>query len=990
MSSRAAPPLPVACPTRDSTRARRLTATSSLLTVGALAMTLAPSSASAFRRSDDSRTAAQGRLQAAPGHSTRTSIDYRIDLVPAHAAAAFAALDAELGVVHGAWDPQLGVPTRLMLRGLQAPGTVADADTAEAFARDVLARHLAVLAPGSRVEDFVLVANDLDAGQRTIAFAQTVAGTELLGASIDLRFKNDRLFMVGSSAIPNARAKAPAKPTQLAAPVEAAAERWLTQDGYTRLQPAQTGAPKLVPLVAAAGRIDLHLAVPVEIATEAPIARWRVWVDTTTGEPVAREQLLRFVDATVNFSVPERGPLTPRIQLPAEHLDVTIDGVAATTDVNGIVAIPDGAAELGLGVEGTYVRVTDSSGTPTDGQLALDGSLQYVWSQENDALRDAQLVTYAYANVAKSYLRTIGSDVAWLDDQMPAVVNIDQSCNAFSDGNSINFFQASEQCENTGRIADVVMHEFGHSIHSQSIIPGVGAFEGALSEGISDYLAATYTNDSGMGRGFFFDDSALRELNPDDYEWRWPEDRGPVHAEGRIIGGTLWDLRTAMIEAIGEAEGVAYTDELWYQSIRRARDIPTMYFEALAFDDDDGNLENGTPNKCLIDAVYGAHGLYQRPVDISIPTSVDGTLDGNIEVTIGADDPNCPVGVEVKLVTRPDDDDDAETETALTLTDGKYVGALPTDLGADVLDYKIVVEYENSSTAEFPSNRADPWYEAWVGPAPTVLYCTSFETAADVEFWRTGASSGPNEWEMAAPAGLGTDPDTAFDGEKIFGTDLTSNGNYEPGSFSEPSRVWAVSDPIDVSGYEVVRLQYMRWLEIEDGYFDRASMFVNNQPVFRNFASAEENAPKIAHVDAEWRFVDHDITDEVGAEGTVEIGLELTADGGLEFGGWNLDQVCVVGFQATASSCGDGNVDEGEECDDDNTVDGDGCSATCTIETAGDDGGSDGDGGSDDGVGAGDEKLDDGCACDTRGTSPSGGAAALLLLSLVAIRRRRR
>ena len=43
-------------------------------------------------------------------------------------------------------------------------------------------------------------------------------------------------------------------------------------------------------------------------------------------------------------------------------------------------------------------------------------------------------------------------------------VNIDDECNAFSDGTSINFFRESDMCSNTGTIADVVYHEFGHSL----------------------------------------------------------------------------------------------------------------------------------------------------------------------------------------------------------------------------------------------------------------------------------------------------------------------------------------------------------------------------------------------------------------------------------------------------------------------------------------------------------------------------------------------
>ena len=42
-----------------------------------------------------------------------------------------------------------------------------------------------------------------------------------------------------------------------------------------------------------------------------------------------------------------------------------------------------------------------------------------------------------------------------------------------------------------------------------------------------------------------------------------------------------------------------------------------MYPESLLVDDDDGDLSNGTPNLCLINEVFGAHGLYSLGVELS-------------------------------------------------------------------------------------------------------------------------------------------------------------------------------------------------------------------------------------------------------------------------------------------------------------------------------------------------------------------------------------
>src|SRR5262249_54873481 len=150
-----------------------------------------------------------------------------------------------------------------------------------------------------------------------------------------------------------------------------------------------------------------------------------------------------------------------------------------------------------------------SGQTPATRDFLIQPGGSVTWKEEGELL-EAQLNAFIHAGVVKDYARTLNPDLAFLDQQQPVNVNIEDQCNAFSDGTSINFFQSSPECANTGQLADVVYHEFGHSLHAHSIIPGVGAFDGAHSEGLADYLAATITGDPAMGRGFYKTDDPLR------------------------------------------------------------------------------------------------------------------------------------------------------------------------------------------------------------------------------------------------------------------------------------------------------------------------------------------------------------------------------------------------------------------------------------------------------------------------------------------------
>jgi cysteine-rich repeat protein len=77
--------------------------------------------------------------------------------------------------------------------------------------------------------------------------------------------------------------------------------------------------------------------------------------------------------------------------------------------------------------------------------------------------------------------------------------------------------------------------------------------------------------------------------------------------------------------------------------------------------------------------------------------------------------------------------------------------------------------------------------------------------------------------------------------------------------------------------------------------------------------SNQSTSSTVDHVDKEWRFQDVQLAQYYIGH-SIQIGWDLTSDSGLEFGGWTLDDVCVVANPE--SICGDGIVSPTEECDD--------------------------------------------------------------------------
>ncbi|HUS62884.1 MAG TPA: DUF4215 domain-containing protein [Kofleriaceae bacterium] len=933
---------------------------------------------------------------------------------PPARALAWSRFVAEAGTAWSAsWDVDTRVPSRIMGGGVPAPGAVADAAAAAHHARAFLARHIDLLAPGADPADFVLVANRVRHGLRVVGFRQTHQGLTVQGGQVSFRYKNDRLFVIGSEALPDVAVTLPPFPASADA-ARSFAAAWVLSDRAREATPGAVGAPVILPLVGG-GSIDYRVVRPVDVEARAPIGRYRVYTDATLGAVVAREQTLRFASGSVAYRAWVRSPQGEQDEFPARRAALTIDAATVESDDQGDVTW-GGASSGALVVRarGALVSVANDAGEEAEQELTIPDGGTAVWDGSTDDLLDAQLNGFIHGRIVKEYARDhLAPDMEWLDEQLEVVVNIDQACNAFSDGNAINFFQANGQCENTGRLADVIYHEFGHSLHAHAMIEGVGAFDGAHSEGLSDYLAASVTGDPAMGRGFFFDDGPLRHIDPPDREAIWPRDVEEIHTTGVIFAGAMWDLRKLLIEQYGEEEGIAMANRLFYATLERATNIPATYAEVLAEDDDDGDLSNGTPNVCEIATAFGAHGLRELNAQVTpLAAEMPGEEGFPIELRMGGLYAQCPgdgiAGASLRWHLRGQDPDADGQEIELAAgEDGAWVGTIPSIEPEQVLRYGIHVEFLDGGVRELPDNPADRYYEFYVGEV-TPLYCTDFETDPFEDGWTHGLSSGDAEegaddWAWGPPTSPASsgDPGAAFSGDGVLGNDI--GGENHDGLY-QPDKVNYVQTPvIDVERYSDVHIQYWRWLTVEDAFFDQATIYADDQVAWQNLNSDEGDSSATQHLDGEWRFQSIPVSRLI-PDGELQVKFEMASDGGLEFGGWTIDDFCVVANPA--SICGDGEVSGAEDCDDgDDNVDGepDACRTNCRAPVCGDgvvdSGEACDDGNTRDGdecnaaCDDGDENADCGCLVAPRRGGPDGRSFVLLVAAagvLLLARRRRR
>lgn len=809
----------------------------------------------------------------------------------------------------GERDADTGVVAQLWGSHVDVPGASADAAIAERAARAFIAQHLDLLAPGASVADFTVVANRIDGDLRTVGFAQTWRGMRVVGGQIAVVIAHDRVFVVTSQALPAVTATVP--PAHAVATDRATS--WIAAQVRHPVHAQVTGERVVLPIVTRGG-VAYHVADRLEAAERGGPGRWDVYVDAS-GAPLLRASTSARATATLAFDVGIRRPTDARHDVPAGAVNLAADGTDTTTAADGTFTWSGAAAATVVPTTaGTRVRVINEAGAAATSTLTAPPGGIARWSLASDAEGDAQLSTYIYGTIAKAWARLVEPALgAWLDQPLGFHVNVDGTCNASSTGNDVFFYKgAAGECENAGRLADVVFHELGHSVHFNSIIAGAGMFNIPMSEGLADFFAATLNEDPGIGRGFTFDDAPLRTIDPAGHEAHWPEDQSAdPHLTGLIVGGALWDLRTALIAENGHDAGVALMNTLYVGVLQRSPSTVGAYLAALTADDDDGDLGNGTPHACVIQAAFGKHGLAEASfvtTTIGPPTADGLTIRVPVTMPTGT---GCPVPAVTAITAAYHHGADAPVTVPLA-PGATWSATLPAQPAGTVLQFTVTATLDDGSTYTFPNNPADPEYTLFVGPA-TPLWCASMDTDP---MW-TQADNMEWEWGPAGRNLVSGDPPTAHTGTNVLGLDLSQDGRY---LFNDKTSI--TTPAIDASHYQQVHLQYWRWLTVEDGRFDQATVTVNGTEVWTNAMGFE-------HIDREWRFVDVDVTAQAASPLSIAWGLQ--SDGSRQLGGWTLDDVCVVGLGKIAT-CGDGVVDEGEACDDGGVlVDGHACTATCEL-----------------------------------------------------------
>ena len=323
---------------------------------------------------------------------------------------------------------------------------------------------------------------------------------------------------------------------------------------------------------------------------------------------------------TLLLEVPVRWPGGARVNAPASNAQVLVNGVTTTADVAGVLTwAGTNAATVQPRLQTAQIQVANAAGLAATTSLTLNPGSAVSWSATAIETVDAQLSAFIHAEKARAYCKTFAPTLDYLDGAIAVFVNRSTACDAHADGTNLFFGVGAATCENPARVADVVYQMFGANLYSHAVAAAGLPEDGPLRLAAGDYLAATMTGNPGIAPGLDRTATPARTIDPTGREYVWPADTGDDVTESLIASGAWWDLRKLLVTKMGAAAGAAKADQLFYASIQAFGIGTEMYSLMVAADDDDANLDDGTPDLCEIKQALKPHGLVTRATVTAAP-----------------------------------------------------------------------------------------------------------------------------------------------------------------------------------------------------------------------------------------------------------------------------------------------------------------------------------------------------------------------------------
>jgi len=723
--------------------------------------------------------------------------------------------------------------------GLALGRTVAADDGSIALARSLLDRLADVL----RVDDPSAFVPDRAAGVPnphghelvTIQFRQTWEGLEVRTprgpARVHFTFNGTlgRLVAFGSGAIADLRAEKPVLPPVYA--LGAGLRR------LPALDPVDDAVSKVATYVYArpgVERLEVGPVHEVQVRTAKPAHLHVLIFDAVTGALVEARDDLRTTDITGSVSAgiwddSPPGAFSTR-PMRALRVDHAVSGNAWTDASGNFTLANPGSSPVNISGRflGSWSVVNDSSG---NGNLSFNVSatpgtpfpviLNPLAGSEYET---AEATAYHFVTATRFFIQARFPGFSGLAS-LPTNVNLNNTCNAYWNGSSVNFFRAGGGCNNTA-YEEVAAHEYGHGFHQWfhgSTNPG------GFSEGIGDHFglylssrdpAGTATaTQRVIGRDFFTSGGVIRDyrMGGGANNTQWPCTGCEVHKAGEVWGGFLADLRDNLVASLGLASGADVAEIITIGPyVLNPADEPAAVNGVFLQDDNDGNLNNGTPHFSDIAAAADRHSL-PRPNDPHnltfdhIPLSWSQDLVNAFETRVTI---TSTAGTVTAAQLRYTVNGGSEQTVGLTPTGtaDEYGGAIPSQ-GAGA---KLVYRFTGQDTGG--SNESSDAFSFQVARPGTI---TTYDFEAGAMGWTVAGSATTGQWEWGNPEGTtngGTPSQSEDDHTPSSGVNCFCTGRLAGASAAtwdlDGGPVYLVSPTWDLSGASSATVSFWYWFQL--------------------------------------------------------------------------------------------------------------------------------------------------------------------------------
>lgn len=787
------------------------------------------------------------------------------------------------------------------------------------------ARGLLGVDPASLVEREVLALPMAQVGTTdkvTVSFTQQVLGFAVEGARVNALFDTQgRLLSLHSTALPGMDLSvAPA--TWTAQRIERVArERFLELEGVAATSASE---PQLgVSQVRRGSTRVPRLSWRVELLAEQGGARPEgetLWFDAETGELLGSAELVHNFDVggTVSaMATPGTQPDTSSNSeqpFPMSYLRLSSSQGDVEADGNGnfLFAGVNGPLQVSCAFVGPFANVRNDGGSDygTNPTLQTGSSNSILMNPSSQTTVTAQANAYRGINQLRDWVRSVSPNDSHADFTAIANVNQNSNCNAFFNGGSVNFFTSGGGCPNTS-YSSVVAHEMGHWLNVRY---GTGNGPDGMGEGNADVWAMYLYDTPLVGEGFFGNGSLRTGLNTLQFcgDFNFACHGGEVHEEGKVWMGAAWKVRDALNQALGNALGDDTADALfigWMASFNQTEIKSIIETQWLLLDDDDGNLNNGSPHYPQIEAGFTAQGwpgVELHPLTIEpvvMPTdslTESGPYDARVQIEPHYGQALTSTQLHYRVNGGPWQDVNLAPAGA-----HDFAALLPDAASPAAVEFWFSATDTLGNSVAWPEGGAPAAASFAVGAPSTFLidyleggpggwtHGTYGDTPNNADEWEHGFSFGL-EGTIFTGGPVGThwsDPAAAASGFELWGVDLGAGGD---GRYGNDIHTWLRSPAIDCTGRTGVRVRFKRWASV--ARLDELSLRVNGVLVWNS-------GDEVDLLDEEWTVCEYDISSQADGNPAVVVEFEIESNGVNRLGGWQIDDFELLEFGPSGPGC---------------------------------------------------------------------------------------